>query len=159
MDKPELLLMSQSARGRLKVLHEVGRGHLSPRQAAAQLGVTNRWVRKLRRRLEAEGDRGLIHRLRGRPSNRKLPERLRQGTVARGREGYRDFGPTWAMEYLAQRDRIEVSRETLRKWLSAAGVWQARPRRVKAVHTWRPRRACRGELVQWDTSEHADLVL
>jgi hypothetical protein len=68
---------------------------------------------------------------------------------------YRDFGPTLAAEYLAERDGIGVSKETLRQWLRAAGIWQARPRRVQEVHTWRPRRACRGELVQWDTSEHA----
>ena len=52
-------------------------------------------------------------------------------------------------------DGIAVSKETLRQWLLAAGVWKARRRRVKAVHTWRPGRECRGELVQWDTSEHA----
>jgi len=68
---------------------------------------------------------------------------------------YQDFGPTLAGEYLAQHDGIKVIKETLRQWLLAAGVWKARPRRVKEVHTWRPRRACRGELVQWDTSEHA----
>jgi hypothetical protein len=75
--------------------------------------------------------------------------------VARVQAAYRDFGPTLAGEYLAQHDGITVSKETLRQWLLAAGVWKARPRRVKKVHTWRPRRACRGELVQWDTSEHA----
>jgi len=101
------------------------------------------------------GDRGVVHRSRGRPSNRKLPEAWRARAVARVQEAYRDFGPTLAGEYLAQRDRIPVSKETLRQWLRAAGIWKARPRRVKEVHTWRPRRACRGELVQWDTSEHA----
>ena len=147
--------MSQRERDRLKVLHEVEKGQLRQRQAAAQLGLTGRWVRKLLGRLRAEGDRGVVHRSRGRPSNRKLPEAWRARAVARVQEGYRDFGPTLAGEYLAKRDGIAVSKETLRQWLMAAGVWKARRRRVKAVHTWRPRRECRGELVQWDTSEHA----
>jgi hypothetical protein len=56
---------------------------------------------------------------------------------------------------LAKRDRVLVCTETLRKWLIEAGVWKAKRRRVKEVHTGRPRRACRGELVQWDISEHA----
>jgi transposase InsO family protein len=112
-------------------------------------------VRKLLERVGKEGDRGIVHRLRGRPSNRQLPAPLRQQAVARVQESYRDFGPTLAMAYLAKRERIAVSKETLRKWLIAAGVWKARRRRVKQVHTWRPRRECRGELVQWDTSEHA----
>ncbi len=65
---------------------------------------------------------------------------------------YRDFGPTLAAEYLAERHAIVLSKETLRKWLIQAGTWRAKPRRVKEVHTWRPRRSCRGELVQWDTN-------
>lgn len=155
MDKPELLLMSQRERDRLKVLHEVQKGHWTQKQAGTQLGLTDRWVRKLLKRLRAEGDRGIVHRLRGRASNRQLPAALRQRAVARVNESYRDFGPTLAMECLAKRDRLAVSKETLRKWLIEAGVWKARPRRVKEVHTWRPRREGRGELVQWDTSEHA----
>jgi len=155
MSQAELFLMSQRERDRLKVLHEVQKGQLSQKRAAAQLGLTDRWVRKLLQRLRAEGDRGIVHRLRGRASNRHLPEELRQRAVARVQESYRDFGPTLAREYLAKRDRMAVSKETLRQWLMAARVWKARRRRVKEVHTWRPRRACRGELVQWDTSEHA----
>jgi len=155
MSQPELLLMSQRERDRLKVLHEVQKGQLSQKQGAAQLGLTDRWARKLLKRLRAEGDRGIVHRLRGRPSNRQLPVALRERAVARVKDSYGDFGPTLAMEYLAKRDRIPVSKETLRKWLIEAGIWKARPRRVKEVHTWRARRECRGELVQWDTSEHA----
>lgn len=147
--------MSQRERDRLKVLHEVQKGHLSEKQGAAHLGLTDRWVRTLLSRLKEEGDGGVIHRSCGRPSNRKLPEALRARAVARVQEGYRDFGPTLAAEYLAKRDGIEVSKETLRQWMIVAGVWKARPRRVREVHTWRPRRACRGELVQWDTSQHA----
>ena len=155
MSQPELLLMSQRERDRLQVLHEVQKGHLTQKAAGLQMGLTDRWVRKLLGRLRAEGDRGVVHRSRGRPSNRKLPEAWRGRAVARVQAAYRDFGPTLAGEYLAQHDGITVSKETLRQWLLAAGVWKARPRRVKEVHTWRPRRACRGELVQWDTSEHA----
>jgi len=155
MSQPELMLMSQRERDRLKVLHEVQKGHLTQRQAGRHLGLTDRWVRKLLGRLRTEGDGGMVHGLRGRASNRRLPAALRERAVARVQECYRDFGPTLAMECLAKRDRIPVSKETLRKWLIEAGVWKAKRRRVKEVHTWRPRRACRGELVQWDTSEHA----
>jgi len=155
MSQPELLLMSQRERDRLKVLHEVQKGHLTQKAAGLQLGLTDRWVRQLLQRVRAEGDRGIVHRSRGQPSNRQLPEALRSRAVARVQAAYRDFGPTLAGEYLAKHDGIPVSKETLRKWLSEAGVWKARRRRVKEVHTWRPRRAWRGELVQWDTSEHA----
>jgi transposase len=122
--------MSQRERDRLKVLHEVEKGQLGQKQAAAQLGLTDRWVRKVLGRVRAEGDRGSNKRSRGRPSNRKLPAAWRARAVARVQAAYRDFGPTLAAEYLAARVGIAVSKETLRQWLLAAGVWKARRRRA-----------------------------
>ena len=69
--------MSAKERDRLKVLHEVKQRHLTQRGAAEQLGVTDRWVRKLLVRVKREGDRGVVHRLRGRASKRRLAESLR----------------------------------------------------------------------------------
>jgi len=105
-------------------------------------------------RVRKRGDRAVVHGLRGKPSQRRLKAKLRERAVALYRREYADFGPTLAAEYLAEKHRITVSKETLRKWLIQAGAWKAKPRRVKQVHTWRPRRSCRGEWVQWDTSIH-----
>ena len=69
--------MSQRERDRLQVLHEVQQGHLTQKVAGLQMGLTDRWVRKLLGRRRAEGDRGVVHRLGGRPSQRKLPEAWR----------------------------------------------------------------------------------
>ena len=146
--------MSGKDRDRLKVLHEVGKGHLTQREGGEQLGVTERWVRKLLVRMRKQGDGGILHRLRGRASNRKIPEKTRQKAVQLVKTKYGDFGPTLAGEYLAKRDGIAVSKETLRQWLIEAGIWKRKKRRVDEVHQWRERRSCRGELVQWDTSEH-----
>ena len=145
--------MSARDRDRLKVLHEVGKGHLTQKQGGEQLGVTERWVRKLLARMRKEGDGGILHGLRGRASNRKIEEKTRQRAVKLVESKYGDFGPTLASEYLGKREGIAVSRETLRQWLMEAGVWKRKKRRVEKVHEWRPRRSCRGELVQWDTSE------
>jgi transposase len=154
MRKQEMLAMSTKDRDRLKVLHEVKGGHLTQRAAAGQLGVTDRWVRKLLVRVKKEGDGGVVHRLRGKESNRRLPESLRTKVLKLVKAKYRDFGPTLACEYLAQDDGVEVSKETLRQMLIAAGLRRGKRRRVEEVHGWRPRRSCRGELVQWDTSVH-----
>jgi transposase len=151
--EPERIELSQPERDRLKVLHEVEQGHCRQVEAAERLRLSDRQVRRLLVRVRAEGDRGLIHRLRGRPSNRKIPEKLQQRVLARVRQRYADFGPTLATEHLAQ-DRLVVSRETLRKWRVAAGLWHPRRRRVKAVHVWRERRAAFGELVLWDSSPY-----
>ena len=146
--------MSQKDRDRLKVLHEAARGHLTQAQAGAQLKLSERWVRKLVARLRKEGDGGILHRLRGWASKRKIPEAVRRKAVKLVQREYRDFGPTLAAEYLAEKHRLQVSKETLRQWLIAAGLWKRKRRRVEEVHLWRARRACCGEPVQWDASEH-----
>jgi len=151
--------MSAKERDRLKVLHEVHKRHITQRQAAVELGLSVRWVRKLLVRWRAEGDGALRHGLRGRPSNRKAPEGVKRRAVELYRKKqqaklWHDYGPTLAAEELARQHGIAVSRETLRQWLIEAKLWRRRRARVEQVHVWRARRARYGELVQWDTSEH-----
>ncbi len=146
--------MIQRDRDRLKVLHEAEKSHITQRQAGEQLKLRERWVGKLVARLRKEGDGGILHRLRGRVSKRKIPEAVREKAVKQVKREYGDFGPTLAAEYLAKDHGLQVSKETLRQWLMVAGVWKRKRRRVEEVQVWRARRACRGELVQWDSSEH-----
>jgi len=150
--KEERIALSQRERDRVKVLYEVERKHLRQREAAERLGWSARHIRRLLRRVGAEGDRGLVHRLRGRPSNRKISSAVQRRIVAEVERRYRDFGPTLACEHLA-RQGLGVSREALRQWLIQAGLWKPRRQRVEAVHVWRERRAACGELVMMDSSE------
>src|SRR5271165_4872355 len=147
----ERIALSQRERDRLKVLHEVQQKHLTQRAAAERLKVTDRQVRRMLLRIGEHGDSVLVHGLRGRPSNRKLAARFEQKVLARVGQRYADFGPTLAAEHLAK-DGLLVSRETLRRWMSKAALWHPRSQRVKAVHVWRERRACFGELVMQDSS-------
>lgn len=128
-------------------------GKLSQRQAAEQLDITERHIRRVLRRYRYQGDAGLIHRARGRPSNRRLPDHFRKQVMDLVREHYADFGPTFAAEKLAERDGLQLSAETLRKWMIGDGLWQ--PKRRKARHrAWRSPRECCGELLQLDGSVH-----
>ena len=94
----------------------------------------------------------MVHGLRGRRSNRRLEEETARRAVEAVRQQYPDFGPTLAAEYLHKNLGISLSRETLRRLLIREGIWKAKPRRLRKVHVWRPRRSCQGELAQWDTS-------
>jgi len=147
--------LSANERDRLKVLHEVNEGHLKQKQGAEQLGVSERGFRKMLRRFREKGDGAVVHGLRNRRSNRRVGEETTLRAVAAVRRDYSDFGPTLAAEYLKKDLAIAVSRETLRQLLIREGVWEAKPRQVRQIHMWRPRRSCRGELIQWDTSIHA----
>jgi transposase len=149
------LLMTQAERDRLVALKKAKKKLITQKQAAEEIGVTERQVRRLLRKLRRKGDRAVIHELRGRPSNRKLSGELEPRAVAVLSDPvYRGFGPTLAAEYLHKKHQITVSKETLRQWMAKAGLWKAGRRRVVEIHEWRPRRSRCGELVQWDTSTH-----
>jgi transposase len=147
--------MTQGERDRLVVLKKAQKRLITQKQAATELGVTERHVRRLLAALRRQGDQAVIHGLRGRASNRRLSEGLRSKAVAvLSQEVYRGFGPTLAGEYLARKHKLRIGREALRQIMMEAGLWGGRTRKVVEVRQWRPRRSCRGELVQWDTSEH-----
>lgn len=146
--------MSQREAQRLAVLGEVVAGRMKVKQAAAALGVSDRQVKRLTKRLRAEGSQGVISRRRGAPSNRRIPQELREHYMGLVRQHYGDFGPTLACEYLQREHGFAHSVETLRGWMSEEQLWKPKRRRQRRVHSPRPRRACRGELVQIDGSHH-----
>lgn len=147
--------MTQRDRDRLVVLKKALKKHITQSQAAHELGISGRQVKRLIRGLREKGDRAVIHGLRGRPSPRKTSAKKRERIVRiLSQEVYRGFGPTLASEYLAKKHKVKIGREALRQIMLGEGLWRARKQRVEAVHEWRARRSCRGELVQWDISEH-----
>jgi len=151
----ERIATSQEERDRLEWLKRTQDKMISQREAAERMGVSERWVRKLLKRMKREGDRVVVHGLRGRASNRKIAAKVQaQAMEILKRPDWHDFGPTFASEQLAQRHQIQLSDETLRKWMITAGRWNSKSRKLEEVHCWRPRRSGFGDLVQWDTSEH-----
>jgi biotin operon repressor len=148
-------MMTQAERDRLVALKKAKKKLITQKQAAEELGITERHVRRLLRELRRRGDKVVAHGLRGLPSNRKLSaDTEREAVAILSQRVYRGFGPTLAAEYLAKKHKIDVSRETLRQWMIGAKLWQAQKQRLEKVHEWRPRRSRLGELVQWDTSDH-----
>lgn len=145
--------MSQKERDRLRVLHDLSEGRVKQREAGVLMDLSVRQVRRILKRYEALGDAGVVHRLRNRRSNRKIPNKLKVQALKHVQARYRDFGPTLAAEYLEEEHGLAVSRETLRGWLIEAGLWVSRRRRVRH-RQWRERKSCLGELVQLDTSIH-----
>ena len=147
--------MTQAERDRLLALKKAKKKLITQRQAAEELGITERHVRRLLGQLKRRGDKAVVHALRGLPSNRKISaDTEREALAILSQPVYRGFGPTLAAEYLAKQHGIQVSRETLRQWMIQAKLWRARKQGVEKIHVWRPRRGRFGELVQWDTSDH-----
>jgi len=150
-------LMSAKERDRLRAVDQLSKsegksGELTQAQAAKLLGCSERQVRRLVQRYRQDGDAGLVHRLRGKPSNRRLSEELRHKAIELVRQHYVGFGPTLAAEKLGELHDLRVSRETLRGWMAEGKLWSPKPR--KATHRqWRERKACFGEMVLLDAAE------
>lgn len=147
--------MTQADRDRLVTLKKAKKKLITQREAAEELRLSVRQVKRLLQALKKQGDKAAIHGLRGRPSNNGMAAEIRQQALAiLSWDVYRGFGPTLASEYLAKKHAIAASRETVRKWMRSAGLWRAQKQRVEEAHLFRPRRSRCGELVQWDTSHH-----
>jgi transposase len=144
--------MSQRERDRLKVMALVLEGRRTQREAAGLLGLSERQIRRIQRKLEARGDMAIVHGLRGRPSNRRIDPAYRDQVLQQYRSELAGFGPTFAAEKLIECG-LPVAASTLRQWLLAEGLWQRRRHRDKHRRR-RDRRPCRGELVQADGSHH-----
>jgi hypothetical protein len=148
----ETLEMSRSERRRLEVLSQVRLGKLTLQKGSELLGIGYRQMKRVWGRYQAEGDAGLVHRLRGRQSNRQGDARLRKRALSRYAKQYVDYGPTLAAECLAE-EGLVVPVQTLRRWLLAEGLW-SRQRQRKQHRRRRARKEHFGELVQMDGSHH-----
>ena len=149
----DIIVMRQKELNRLHVIQKVidkGSGQV---EAADILGLSDRQVRRLVKKVRVEGDKGIVHKLRGVPSKRAIDERVRNKIIAVYREKYEDFGPTLASEKLLEIDKIKLSDETLRNLLIASGDWQKKRKRKKH-RKWRPRKRYFGVMLQMDGSHH-----
>src|SRR5258708_5437901 len=147
--------MNQADRDRLVSLKKAKKKLITQKEAAEELGITERQVRRLLGKLKKCGDKAVVHALRGQPSNRKIDEKIqRQAVQILSQPAYPGFPPTLASENLSKHQELKASRETVRHWMMEAKLWKPRRQGVEKVHMWRERRSRWGELVQWDTSDH-----
>ncbi|MEM5387806.1 ISNCY family transposase [Paraburkholderia phymatum] len=154
--KPDTTLVSLSMRelDRLKVIQAVVETGLKPGRAAERLGLTVRQIERLVIRYREHGPSGVASGRRGQPGNRKLDEGLALRALTIIRERYADFGPTLAREKLDECHGIRLCKETVRQLMTKTGLWVPRKQRPPKVYQPRARRACFGELVQIDGSDH-----
>jgi hypothetical protein len=153
MAERDILTMSQKELKRLHVIHRVIEGSLTQLRAAELISLSERQIRRIAKRIGAEGDKGIQHRSRGRESNRKTSKKLVERVRRLYREKYQGFGPTLTAEKLSELEGVEVSKESVRTWLMESGQWQKR-RKVGTHRHWRERKNCFGEMLQLDGSHH-----
>lgn len=153
MYRKDILIMRREEVQRLQLVQKVLKGEVTQAVVAEALGMSDRQVRRIVKRVKAEGDSGIMHRLRGKASNRKYEDGFKERVIGIYRRKYAGFGPLLASEKLEEHDKIAVSDETLRKWLIGEGLWQKK-RRGRHHRQWRERKGRLGEMVQMDGSHH-----
>lgn len=150
----EMIQMSKKELDKTYIIKQVLEKQFTQSKAAELLGLkSDRQVRNLVRKFKKEGEKGLISKKRGRPSNRKFDPKFKKRVLVLIKEKYPDFGPTFAVEKLSQYHDITISHETLRKWMIEEHLWICKQRRG-CIHPQRPRREFFGEMIQIDASHH-----
>jgi hypothetical protein len=151
----EKITMSQKDISRYDIIMSLIRGETTTRKASLQLSLSSRQTRRLKRKVEESGAKGLIHGNTGRESNNKIPPDIRNAAVSAIKDNYHDFGPTLAAEKLSEEHNINLSIEKVRALMIAHGIWMTRAMRKNKEHReWRERRSCIGEMQQFDGSHH-----
>jgi len=147
--------MNKKELTRMEVIQKLEEKRMRQKEAAEMLGISERHVRRLLSAYREESEVGLISKRRGKPSNNQLKPEIKQQVIDLLYSRYQDFGPTLAHEKISEDHGLQLSVESVRKIMITEGIWKPRKVKRKAVHQLRPRRACRGELVQIDGSPHA----
>jgi transposase len=152
MDK--YIIMSQKELRYYDIIKKAINKELTATQAASLLNITTRHIRRLKRKVKKGGIKGLIHKNRGRRSNRKTPDEKREEIIALIKKSYPDFGPTLVAEKLEEVDKIQINKGTVRSIMIEEGIWQPKVKKTDKHRSWRQRRASYGEMLQYDGSYH-----
>lgn len=149
----DIIMATQDELRALHIIHKAIDKVITQKEASETIDLSERQIRRKVKRIREEGDKGIIHRSRGRPSNRTTPDKIRNKVLTLFKDKYPDFGPTLASEKLFERDKIKVNDETLRLWLIEDDI-PYRKRKKRPHRHWRERKQCYGQMVQMDGSEH-----
>ena len=149
----DMIMVRQGELKRLHVIQKVLERVIKQVEAAEILLLSSRQIGRIVKRIKIEGDKGVIHKSRGKPSNRRIPGKIRDRVIKLYRTQYQDFGPTLASEKLLEREGIGINDETLRRWLIETGDWK-KSRKHRGHRRWRERKPHYGEMVQMDGSHH-----
>jgi transposase len=146
--------MSTQEISRLEIMQRLLKKQMSQKEAGQILSVSTRQIKRLLKAYRTQGAAGLVSKQRGRTSNNRLAENIKQKALDLLKTKYQGFGPTLAHEKLVEKEKLKLSKESVRKLMIAEQLWKARKAKKVAVHQLRERRACFGELVQIDGSPH-----
>lgn len=151
----QLITMTQKELLRYDIIQNLIDGRINGTEASKQINLSVRQIKRLKARVKLYGAKAIIHKNRGKTSNRKIPETKINKIKRIVKENYHDFGPTFAVEKLEENHQIKISNETLRQLMVKWGLRSIKLRKQpRKIHVWRPRKDNYGEMQQFDGSYH-----
>src|SRR6202030_3138717 len=100
----ETYTLSQKELHRVAVISSCLKGDLACARAASLLNLTPRHVQRLKSRLRQGGEAPVAHASRGRPSHRRLPQRVRDRVLQLARTTYAGFNDHHLCEKLFEQE-------------------------------------------------------
>jgi len=151
-----LITLTMKDINRYDIIKRLIAKRIGEKEACTLMGLKSvRQVRRLRKRVAEDGAKGIVHRSRGKPGNRKFSETFAKGVMTIVKENYSDFKPTFASEKLLENHGLKVNKETLRQWMTDEGLWKPKSRKSPGNrHVWRERKGNYGQMQQFDGSYH-----
>jgi len=149
-----LVQMSTKELSRLEVMQRLSEKRMRQKEAGEILHLGKRQIKRLLKSYRKQGAVGLVSKHRGRKGNNRLSESMKKQGLNFLKTKYQGFGPTLAHEKLVEKDKLQLSVESVRKIMIEEGLWKPRKLKKVVTHQMRERRACFGELVQIDGSPH-----
>jgi hypothetical protein len=149
----DIIMATQEELKRLNIIHKVLDKSITQTEAAGILNLTDRHIRRIAARITKEGDKGIVHKLRGHPAHNRTLDKVKIKVLNLCKDIYEGFSPTLASEKLFERDKIKVSRELLRSWFIKEHIAYS-SRKARPHRSWRERKANYGQMIQADGSHH-----
>lgn len=147
--------LTSAEENKSRVINLVVEKQITNAEAATQLGVTVRQIKRLKQKMKTEGINGIIHGLKGKVGNHRVQPTVKEKALSLITEKYPDFKPGFAAEKLQEEHHIPVSPDTVLRWMTEVGLWKSRKNKAGGQHrTWRPRREYYGDMQQFDGSYH-----
>lgn len=139
---------------KITVITALLQGKINNSQAATTLKLSLRQIKRLKKVVREKGIEALTHQLKGRVSNHHIDETIKRWALEKIKEEYSDFKPKLASEKLSEINNLIIHPQTLRRWMSEAGLWKVHRQKRPQYHSWRERREYFGDLQQFDGSYH-----
>lgn len=148
------MLLTMKEEKRIEVIQMVMDERLEIREAARGLGRSERQVWRMLSKMRAQGLSGLIHGNKGRMSQKRTPEKVKERILKLVKAKYGGINDRHLQEILEREDDIVIGRETLRKMLRGSGIGPKRKRRGVKYRRRRERKEVFGIMIQIDGSPH-----